>query len=378
MAHSALGEFRKKLVSTDNTWGIMNSAKLANKYLHGIHPRYYLIGADSGVGKTTFADQYYVLEPIMYCIQNNIPNKTIYYSFEVSVEEKLYRWTSYFVRELFGVLLPPDYIAKRIHGMEISPEHMVMIDKAFSQVEKICEHIIFIEDAVHPTKMLEDLIEHHYSKIGTIERSKDTKDDKGKVRKGYLKGFKLGIPKYWTNVVVDHLALGGSEQGLETKGIMDRFSRHAVTLRNICKQTTVYLQQFNTDMMNSKRQAMSRKGTVTITPSRDDFGDSKYTYRDADVVWGLVKPSDFELQEWNNFKLSDEYLDNNMIAGFILKNRYGPDKRIVNYFINGVAGHLTELPLKPLFALNEMEEFYNLATKIEQTCQLFSQNQENQ
>lgn len=380
MSHHALGEFKSSLDKGELQWGLQNSSRLANRYLHGVHARYYLIGADSGVGKTTYADQYYVLEPIEYCMKEGIDLTVFYYSFEVSVKAKLSRWTSYYVWKMFGVMLPPDYIDRRIHGMTISPEHKALIDKAYEFVEKVCEYIVFIEDEVHPTKMFEDLVNEHYPRYGEVIRGKDTKDSKGKTRRGYVKGY-IKDPKHKdkkTMVVVDHLALGGSESGLDTKGIMDRYSRYAVTLRNIFEQTTVYLQQFNTEMLESKRVAMSRKGQVTITPTRGDFGDSRYTYRDADVVQALVQPSKFELQEWKGFDLSEEALDNNMIAMWIMKNRYGPPDRIIPYFLNGITGRFTELPLKPLHAPIEMEQFYSQAKKIEQTCQLFSQSPENQ
>src|SRR5688572_23651241 len=83
--------------------GMGNGLDRINNYLYGTHRgRYYLVGADSGVGKTTLADFMYVIHLWLACRLHGIPYKGVYLSFEISKREKIARWVSTFIRFLFN------------------------------------------------------------------------------------------------------------------------------------------------------------------------------------------------------------------------------------------------------------------------------------
>ena len=359
--------------------GWENGLTNVNKYIYGTHQaRYYLIGADSSVGKTTIADFMYTLKLWEYAKRTGKRVKIFYCSFEVSKVDKMARWVSYYVFNKFGKHLPSDYILGRISGNLPSKEELSMIMVAYSIVEEMMNDIVFVQDVVHPTKIFEDLIEAHYSKEGTVIRAEVGSEEKTKGRKGYVKGYIPNDPNLMTVLFIDHLALTGSEQKLDTKGVMDRMSKYCIVLRNLFHTTCVIIQQFSTDLMSFHRT--NKKNPQSIAPQRIDFGDSKATFRDADVVFGLVNPMVYDFDKFEGYQImndSGEELGQCFRAMYLMKNRYGPSGRLLPLFLDGLTGTVYDLPLTPNNPM-AMLPWYNKTTEIEQLCQKFSPSQLSQ
>ncbi len=350
--------------------GLRNGLDNVSKYTHGTHQaRYYLIGADAGVGKTTVADFMFVLKGWEDAKRQGRKIKIFYCSFEIGKIDKTAKWVAHYVFLKYGVRLTTDYILGRIEGETLSKEHEVMVMAGYTKVLEMMEDIIFIEDVVHPTKIFEDLIEAHYEHHGTVLRAELSEEQKKKHKKGYVKGYIANDPDMVTMLVVDHMALTGSEMGLDTKHTMDKLSKYAVVLRNMFGCTCVFIQQFSTDLMSYHRTG-GKKNPDAITPQRIDFGDSKATYRDADVVFGLVKPAVFDFDEFKGYILKSKdvlpdaaALGDNFIAMYLMKNRYGKSGKLLPLFMDYAAGIAYDLPLQPsnVFA---MEKWYKLAKQV--------------
>ena len=356
-----------------NNIGLENGLQYINKYIYGTHKaRYYLVGADSGVGKTTIADFMYVLNAWLSAKKQNRPIKIYYCSFEIGKTEKLFRWCSYFIFIKYGVRLSADYLQGRITGKLLSDQHTMWALEAYSTITEMLKDITIIQDVVHPTKIFENLIEIHFEKHGTVERSPVSPEDARKGKKGFVKGYTENDPRMITMLMVDHLALTGTEMHLETKGIMDKMSKYMIVLRNLFYCTGCFIQQFSTDMMSTYRSAYGKSGEASITPQRIDFGDSKATYRDADVVFGGAKPQS-QMEEFMGYNLSkQDGLGDCFIAWYIMKNRYGTANRLIPLFMDGISGMIYDLPLEPHNPL-VMQQWYERAQNIELQCQSFSQ-----
>lgn len=349
--------------------GISNGLAGITKYTYGTHKaRYYLIGADSGVGKTTMADFMYVINAYESCKCRGKKLYMYYYSFEISLEEKKARWTSYYIYMMHGESIPADYIQGRIEGMMVDNAHMEMVRRAYLYIEELLSCMTVIEDPVHPTKIFHDIIDHHYDKIGKVLR-RSAYDPK---KKGVIYGWepKPGEEDQMTIVIIDHMALLMNEQGYDTKQTMDLMSKYFVTLRNLFGLTEIVIQQFNTDITSTYR--MNKKGDPVITPQRIDFGDSRYTFRDANVAIGLVKPAIYDIPIYHKYDITK--LDQYFIAMHLMKNRHGPSQRMLPIFLNGIAGVACDLPLAPTIDL-EMQSYYEQADKLEKVCQLYSPKQ---
>lgn len=344
-------------------WG--NGFSRINNHLHGTHRgRYYLIGADSGVGKTTYADFSYLLEQYEYALANGLQWHCFYYSFELSKLEKIARWVSYYIAKKYGIIYPSNFILGRIHGKTPTDEDMHYIRLGYAFVSKMMTNMTIVEDAVHPTRIFMDL-KKYYRENGTMVEEKPAAGKTHGRILSYTPGPK--IANGLVSVVTDHVALSHSEQGLDTKGTIDLLSKYAVASRNLFGTTWIIIQQFSTDMQTWHRSAKKITDKF-ISPQRLDFGDSKYTYRDADVVLGLVAPHQFDLDTYYGYKVSK--LEGYLLAVHIMKNRYGTSSVMIPVFMNPLCGLLEELPAPTEQFL--LEEYYEKTEEIFKLCQNFS------
>lgn len=338
--------------------GFDNGLKTVNKYINGTHRgRYILIGADSGVGKTTIADYMYVFSLWMAARQAGVKIYIKYFSFEISSAEKKAKWVCYWIKHKYRIEVSSDYIMGRIPGKPLTDEHFRMVLRGYAIVEEMLKDITLIDNVLHPTGVLNRLIEDHYEKIGTVIR--DTPKE-GK-KKGMIRAYKPNDPSAITVAIIDHMALTHPEAGAQNaKQIMDRLSMYFVQLRNIFGTTIVAIQQFSTNMMSAYRE--QKRSEVAIQPQRLDFGDSTYTFRDADLVFGLVKPVQFNLSTYHGFHMKE--LGQYFIALHLMKNRYGPSDRIFPLFINPIVGRFYDMPTDPLSPA--LKFFYDESKRLEQ------------
>lgn len=257
--------------------GLDNGLININKYIHGTHRgRYILIGADSGVGKTTIADFMYIFSLWIACKKLGIKLYIKYFSFEISAAEKKARWVCQWIKRMYNLDFSSDYIMGRIPGKRLTDAHFKMVLRAYGVVEEMMQDIEIIDHMLHPTGMLNTLVENHYEKIGRVIRDIPKEGKK----KGMIRAYKANDPRALTVAVVDHMALINVEAGaINTKAIMDRWSMYSVQLRNIFGTTLINIQQFSTNMMGAYRE-QHKKSEASISPQRLDFGDSSYTYRD--------------------------------------------------------------------------------------------------
>lgn len=345
--------------------GIDNGLPGVSKYLYGTHrARYYLIGADSSVGKTTIADFMFLLRAYMWCKLHGRKLHVFYYSFEISKQEKSARWVSYFIKLKYNVDIPSDYILGRIPNLMVSDAHMEMVRQAYRFVDEIMSSIIFVEDPVNPTRMFHDMVEHHYEKQGTVQRG-PSKDGK---KKGPIRGYTPRPGTEWdmTLILCDTINLAMNEQGFDTKQTIDLWSKYTVALRNLFGTSACYIQQFNTEITSTFRSA--KKGEGPMAPQRIDFGDSRYTFRDADVVAGLLKPFQYDVATFHKYDVTK--LLSYFIAMYLMKNRYGPSQRMLPLFLNPVSGVVCDLPLTPSVDL-AMQPFYDQAVQLEKIAELY-------
>lgn len=350
--------------------GLDNGLTGINNYTYGTQQgRYYLIGADSGVGKTTVADFMWVFNAYYSALAMGKRLKIFYYSLEISKTDKIAKWVSLWICHKYGKSLSTDYILHRIKGMPMVEADLILVIEGYREVEKILTCIEFIEDIVHPTRIFQDIIDNHFEKEGVIVR----RPSEGKDKKGRIMSYIAKDPNLYTILFIDHLALLATEAGLDIKGTIDRMSRYGVFLRNMFGCTLVYVQQFNTELTSFHR--MNKKGDGILTPQRIDFGDSRYTYRDADVVIGLLSPAAYDVEKYLKYNIRE--LGLYFIAMVLMKNRYGPAHRTLPIFINPLSGIIEDMPLQPL-NLVAMEPYYKRVKQLEELCQSYSPKPQSQ
>jgi hypothetical protein len=127
--------------------------------------------------------------------------------------------------------------------------------------------------------------------------------------------------------------------------------------------TIVIVQQFSFESESTER----RKGNneMAIIPTARDFGDSKYTTRDANIVIGLTNPYYFGLDKFKGYDIAK-------LAGYyrcvtIIVNRNGGGFANLHYLFLGNSKYFEELPLS-----SQMEgqfSYENIRNKLT-TCKL--------
>lgn len=149
--------------------------------------------------------------------------------------------------------------------------------------------------------------------------------------------------RYWL-VFIDHIALMMEERGFNTKQNIDKMSQYLVNLRNNFGLTPIVIQQLAFDSENDERHKTGR-----LTPTLKDFGDSKYTTRDANVIMALFSPYRYNLERFQGYDITR--LGNSFRSLEILENRDGePNVNLGLNFI-GPCGTFRELKKS-----NEMQD----------------------
>lgn len=142
--------------------------------------------------------------------------------------------------------------------------------------------------------------------------------------------------RYWL-VFIDHIALMLEERGFNTKQNIDKMSQYLVSLRNNFNMTPIVIQQLNFDTDNDERYKSNR-----LTPTLRDFGDSKYTTRDANVIMTLFSPYRHHIEEFGGYDI--RRLGNSFRNCEILENRDGEPNINIGLNFIGAAGTFREMP----------------------------------
>lgn len=345
--------------------GIPGSLKL-NYKLHGIQKgRYYLIGAHPNVGKTQFTDYMFVFSLWLNARNEGKSVKIFYCSLELSSIEKKVKWCCTYLKWKYDIDWSSDFVMGRIPDKKPTDEQMELIQEAYTFLELMLKDVYILDSTITPTLLYNYLIKEYYSQLGKVVRTELSDEEKNKGLKGSIIGYEPNGDLPLTLLVIDHLAL---LEGKYPKETIDEMSRYAVILRNIFNTTIVFVQQFNQDLIKSRREALTRHGAKgasnIIAPQQLDFGDSTYTYRDADYVIGLVKPCKFELEVFDGFPCTPPQvggLGDSLIVSYLIKNRYGPVNLMFPLFMNGVSGFFYDLPddMEP-----DLEPWINQAQKL--------------
>lgn len=302
---------------------------------------YYLIGASTKVGKTSFADDLFVYGAYDYYRYlkergelGDFELDIDYFSFEIDSETKIIKGI---VRKLwhdYGIITDVNSILTRGEH-QCKQELYDLVIKYREYFEEMEDVVTFHEMADNPTGMNVYLV-NKANKFGTTNYKNINKEPDGPPIMRFDNYERDNPGKYWL-IVIDHIALMIEERGYTTKKNIDKMSQYLVAHRNNYSSTPVVIQQLAFDTESDERYKNSR-----LTPTLKDFGDSKYTTRDANVIMTLFSPHRYHVERFQNYNISK--LHNTYRNLEILENRDGePNVNIGLNFI-GPAGTFRELP----------------------------------
>jgi hypothetical protein len=304
-----------------------------NPYHYGVQQgKIYLIGADSGVGKTTLMD-FMLLTAIKNAEMLGIPYVIDYFTLEISMREKLAKWLG-----LMLGLRNPDDPQLRLSSNKILSRVALENRMNEYQTAKVKEYVPSVEammqkirfhdsDVVFNPVSFRNIMRERIMENGTL--GKKVLDAEKNVFQ--YTDYKPHDPRTRIITLIDHIGLTETIRDKTLKQCIDSVSTTAVKMRNIANSTFMICQQFTTDLQESMR---SGRNNNPLVPQRMDFGDSRYTYRDADVVFGMVDPIQHGIMNLNGLDLAKCHKLFRRL--YLMKNRYGEAGKYVDLLLDPI------------------------------------------
>lgn len=333
--------------------GLNNGLGRANEFVHGLQRSTgYLIGATSGTGKTTLADYMHLLCPYFDAKAKNIKFRTVYFSWELGLVRKKLRFASAFISNSFQIRLPVAYILSR-GKYKCSQEHWEIVKKIEPEVEELFDSIQMYNDPCNSRRFIQ--IMHKFAKEHGTFRTQTVIDEHGD-KSEIIIGYTPKDPDAVLEVIIDHIGYAVEDPGLTLKQTIDRISKACVWYRNICGISYTMIQQFGSDMQTTDRRKFDKN---EVSPMKIDFADSKYTYNDSDIVWGLISPFGMGFPEFKGYDSSR--LRTSYIQAFLMKNRDAPG--VFNYplFMDPIAHTFEVLPKAETDLNDDLGRIYSKA-----------------
>lgn len=311
-----------------------------NKAIDGIQKKaIYAVGAAPKVGKTTFVDQAFVIEPFLFLQElklrepeNPLQVNWIYFSFEIDRVKKEFKYAAHFFYRDYGITtfthkgrvypISPRYLLGRLTDDDdqpiiVKPEHEQMLKEIYRKriVPMFGEYSIdgkrlkkgaidFIGDKDNPTGLRNYLL--HYAKEHGkfITEKYKTKEGDKTVEKERILGYKSNNPNLVTIIITDHVRKLKRERGYTIKENIDKWIEYQVELRNWCEFTFVDIIHLNRAIASIDRLKYMKD---KIYPTGDDFKDTGNLSEDADYILTLFNPRDekYNLEEHFGIILSN-------------------------------------------------------------------------
>ena len=321
-----------------NNNGIPMGFDRLNRYIGIRQSMFFLVGGNTGSGKTSFIDDCFVLNPFDWYIskhnRTDIKLKIIYRSMERSSTYKYAKWicrkifldhgVSISVNKLLGWT---DKLSKEEHKLFLSYE---------TYMEQMKDVITVIEGPENPVGIAKELRKHALKNGKIIQ--KDPDDEFSKV-------YIPDDPNTITIVIIDHIGLLKTTKDQPTKKeAIDKMSSELQYVRDFFGYTPVVVSQFNRSISNPMRLKAG-----DVEPQLEDFSDSSSTQNDADVVLALFDPVRYKVEDTSGYdlnKLKDEYGGKYFRSLRLLKNSYGEDDIRIGLAFLGQLGIFKELPRK--------------------------------
>jgi replicative DNA helicase len=310
---------------------------------------YYLIGGNTGSGKTSFIDDAFVLNPVDWALSkegqaSGIKVKVWYRSMERSRAYKMAKWMS---RKIFldqGIIIP---VGKLLGWKEVmtKDEHDLYLHYE-DYMNELCEIVTIIDGPENP--------------VGIAKELKTYAEDNGRIEKldEWNKVYIPDDPNQITMVVIDHIGLLKTTAAQPTKkDAIDKMSDELRYARDFFGYSPVVVSQFNRSISNP-----SRIKNGDVEPQLEDFADSSSTQNDADVVMALFDPMRYKVADPSGYdldKLKDQYGAKYFRSLRLIKNSYGEDDIRIGLGFLGQIGMFKELPRKKDITDSDYEAIIN-------------------
>lgn len=305
---------------------------------------YYIVTANTGIGKTQLTKNLFVLNPINFIAkhpESGISLKIFYFALEESRNEFMASLISSQLKLKYNIVIPttvllslgnhtlPDGIVKKILECE---EYFKNFEKSVEIVDNVANPTGIYE---HVRQYLRDNGTEHYA----------TKEINGR-RVRVLDWYEPNNPNEYVIVITDHLGLIQPESGQGNNTLYDSMNFFS---RSYCRQKLTKL--YNCAVVNVQQQMASQEGLDAVKlkklePSLNGLAENKTTARDAHVVLGLFAPVRYNIKDHLGYDITK--LRDNYRSLQILKNRIGRPNLKTGLYFDGASMSFHQLPISKI------------------------------
>lgn len=350
--------------SENHAMGYFNCIPFENlDVLEGLIPgveqdTYYILTANSGVGKSKLCRSLFIHQPWMY-VRNHpeydIKLEIFYFSLEESKKKVVLSEISKYLYKTYGKIISIKQLQSRGRYNFMDKETLEQISEAEDYVNAFLETVRIIDNVRSPTAIFE-YMRNHAAEIGIFydRFGRPLSDEDQKlIKKGDPKtlskigGYRKKHSKHYVIVITDHVSLLSPEtvggKTLTQWQTISKFSNeYCISLRDKYGFTVVNVQQQASAKeqveYNYKGQTIQEK----LEPSLDGLGDNKTTQRDANIILGLFSPFRYGIEEHGGYDIL--FWRNYYRSLSILKDRDGSSDGVVPMYFNGAVDEFKELP----------------------------------
>lgn len=318
--------------------GISTGLPVIDSIIYGIQRKYlYVVAADQGGGKTSFAIDTFVYN--LYKNRGEHPINILYYSFEMSADVLYAKILSRYIYDTYGRIITYETILSLTNP--ISDEDYEYVLKSEEWITGLQECFTVYDKPLTPNGIYATC-KGWLSEFGEFIQIDEHKEE---YREYDSSSYKIAL--------IDHMRLIAGNDSVKTK--IDLVCDYFVYFRNKCNMTGVFIQQIN---RNSKSVERKQGGYELL--QLDDLADSSGPAQSAEVVIMLYYPYREKIARCENYPIQNVLKHRARILQ-ICKNRYGRsdiNKGVVFY---GEIGMFRELP-KPE-EIGDYEPYLNLDYK---------------
>lgn len=315
--------------------------------------KYYLVTANSKVGKTKLGDFLFVYNPYEFVTtkETDIKLKVLYFSLEVSKEEKLSQFYSYLLYKNHGIVISPEKLKSRFENYILEDDIETLLDSYDGEMERFESMVEIIDNIKNPFGIYKYVRDYayahgeHYDKDGKIVLKEHLLSSEPAIRDAAnlrIAEYRPYNPQEYVVIIVDHLSLLHTEKGQDLWTTIFNFSsKYCLAMRDRWRYIPVAIQQQAADQ---EKQQFTFKGDSIIAklrPSPDGLADCKLTQRDVNVMFGLFAPHRYKIENYEGYdisRLGDNYREFN-----VMLNRNGSGFINIDLYFNGAANFFKEL-----------------------------------
>lgn len=304
-------------------------------YLPNIQKKtFYLLGGETGAGKTALTDYMFMYSPFNYInsTETDLKLKILYYSFEIDIESKITKGVAQYIWQKYKILVDLPYLLSQGKN-RCSDEIYRLALHSYEYLNKLHDVLEIHDISMNPT--------------GISKRIQDICLANGKLNKisEFNSIYVPNNPNLTIIVIIDHASLvKGETDAKATKDKIDLLSEKLFKARNTFGITPVVVSQFNRSLASAERElsTKSKPDYNKVKPQLSDFKNTGNTVEDANVVMSIFSPNRYNIPDYLDYNISA--IGDRIRFVDILKSRNGsPDLSKATAYL-GECGLFMDLP----------------------------------